>query len=418
MTKSPKDKKGRSLKPNESQMPDGRYRYRYTDAYGTRHAIYSWKLIPMDKLPPGKKEDISLREKIKNLEADLRDNIKTTQACMTTNQLITSYLQTKSRLANATKENYYNMWKVNIQNSDIGNMPISNVKKSDILKLYAYLYTEKNFSINTLQLYQNLLYPAFQLAVDDSLIRLNPCKNCMKEYSRGSVSSSKVPLSREEQYCFLNFVKNNPIYSVYYPLFIFLLGTGCRISEALGITWKDIDFDNKQISINHQIIYKKKDGRCQFYASPPKTKRSRIIPLQESVLEVLKQYYVDNYIISKYSCLEIDGYSEFVFLNREFHLHKQETINRVLNNIVTSYNRQEQEQAILEERPPIELPHISPHLLRHTYCTRMAENGIDIKVLQEIMGHVNIAITMQVYNHVDNNRVQKEIEKMDDVICI
>ena len=66
MTKTPKDKKGRSLKPNESQMPDGRYRYRYTDAYGKRHAIYSWKLIPMDKMPAGKRDDISLREKIKN----------------------------------------------------------------------------------------------------------------------------------------------------------------------------------------------------------------------------------------------------------------------------------------------------------------------------------------------------------------
>ena len=108
----------------------------------------------------------------------------------------------------------------------------------------------------------------------------------------------------------------------------------------------------------------------------------------------------------------------FVFLNKEHHLYKQETINRVLNGIISAHNKQEQELAILENRSPNNLPDISPHLLRHTFCTRMAENGMDIKVLQEIMGHANIAVTMQVYNHVDSIRVQKEIEKIEDIICI
>ena len=58
-----KDKKNRNLMQNEDQMPNGRYRYRYTDKYGNRHAIYSWRLVPTDKLPAGKKEDLSLREK-------------------------------------------------------------------------------------------------------------------------------------------------------------------------------------------------------------------------------------------------------------------------------------------------------------------------------------------------------------------
>ena len=83
-----------------------------------------------------------------------------------------------------------------------------------------------------------------------------------------------------------------------------------------------------------------------------------------------------------------------------------------------TYNKIEQEEAYLENREELLLPDFSPHTLRHTFCTRMAENGINIKVLQEIMGHSNISVTMQVYNHVDLNRTKKEIEKLDDVLKI
>lgn len=62
------------------------------------------------------------------------------------------------------------------------------------------------------------------------------------------------------------------------------------------------------------------------------------------------------------------------------------------------------------------LPHISAHILRHTACTRLAESGIDPKTLQYIMGHSSIAVTMDIYNHVDTVRVKNEMEKAEDVI--
>ncbi|MCM1181299.1 MAG: tyrosine-type recombinase/integrase, partial [Clostridium sp.] len=60
------------------------------------------------------------------------------------------------------------------------------------------------------------------------------------------------------------------------------------------------------------------------------------------------------------------------------------------------------------------LPNITAHILRHTACTRMAEAGMDQRTLQEIMGHSNLAITMKVYNHVDDKRMREEIEKFDE----
>ncbi len=404
-----KDSKGRNLKQNEDQLKDGRYRYRYTDKYGNRKAVYSWRLVKTDKTPIGKREDLPLREKIKQIENDINDGIRTYDALINVCDLLYRYLDTKPNMANATRNNYLHIIKKNIEPHKIGSMKICNVKKSDIKQYYAYLYKEKEFAIGTIQLYQNLLFPAFQLAVEDSLIRLNPCKGCMKDYVRGTLSSTKYPLKKEEQNALINFVKNNNVYSKYYVMIATMLSTGCRIGEVIGLTWNDIDFENKCIDINHQIIYKKKDGKTQHYSEPPKNRTYRKIPLQKEIINILKKHRENTYFISKTNQYKVDGYSNFVFLNSQMKLYTPNTIVRAFHEIRDSYNES------IEENETI-LPDFSPHTLRHTYCTRMAEKGMDVKVLQEIMGHKTIAITMQVYNHVDFDRAQKAVLELDSVL--
>lgn len=412
-----KDKKNRKLMQNEDQMPNGRYRYRYTDKYGNRHAIYSWRLVPTDKLPAGKKEDLSLREKIREIEKDTMDGIDTYTSHSSVNELIQSYLKLKIQLAVTTKENYHHMWEKNIRDSFIGKARVCDVKKSDIQRFYAYLKEERSFSTNTIQLYQNLLFPAFQMAVDDSVIRLNPCRNCMKDYARGSMSSTKLPLSRAEQERLLAFVREDYIYKPSYPLIAFLLGTGCRISEALGMTWDDINFEERYVSVNHQVIYKKKDGAVVYFAAPTKTKKERKVPIQKDLFEILRKHRDDTYFISKASGFEVDGYSNFVFINNAGKLKTQHTIVRTFHGIRDAYNKEETAKAYEEFREPVLLPDFTPHTLRHTFCTRMAENGIDVKVLQEIMGHANISVTMQVYNHASFERTQKAVDELRPVLC-
>ena len=411
-----KDLKGRNLKANEDQLKDGRYRYRYTDKYGKRQAIYAWKLVPTDKTPVGKREDLSLREKEKEIEKDLNDGINTYLASSTVNDLIKNYLDLKVKLAVTTKNNYTHMWEKNIKDSFLGNMRLCDVKKSDIQKLYAEYHLNKKFSTGTIQLYQNLLYPAFQMAVDDSIIRLNPCRNCMKDYVQGSMSSTKYPLSRTEQDILLRFVKNNNFYSNSLPLIAFLLSTGCRISEALGMTWDDINLEERYISVNHQVIYKKKGTSIVYFAAPTKTKKERKIPIQDDLIKILKQYKLETYFTSKSSGFEVDGYRNFVFINREGKIKTHNTIVRTFHGIRDMYNKEETENAIEENREPILLPSFTPHTLRHTFCTRMAENGMDVKILQEIMGHANISVTMQVYNHATFERTQKAVEEVDSIL--
>ena len=107
-----KDIKGRNLKQGEDQLKDGRYRYRYTDRYGKRKAVYSWKLVKTDKTPQGKKDCLCLREIEKNIEKDVDEGILTYQAnTLTVYDLIMRYFSIKPQIANSTMQNYIHMVK-------------------------------------------------------------------------------------------------------------------------------------------------------------------------------------------------------------------------------------------------------------------------------------------------------------------
>ena len=402
-----KDTKGRILKANEDQKSDGRYRYRYVDQYGKRRSVYAWRLVATDKTPKGKKEDLSLREKERQIEKDMMDGIATYEANITVEELIARYLESKVKIADTTLENYRNMLKRTIKGSNFGKMHINNVKKSDVRLFYKHLHEDCDFAVGTIQLYQNLIYPSFQMAVDDDVIRKNPCSGCMKDYPRGSLSSNKEALTVEEQKELLRFARNSIIYEKYYVLIAFLLMTGLRISEAIGITWDDIHLDEGYVDVNHQIIYRKINGETKHRVHLPKNGCSRIVPIQPQLVQLLKKYKNATYLTSKLSDFKVEGLHNFVFLNKELRLYTPNTLTRAFHELVEAQNREMdgEDNAVL-------LPQFTAHVLRHTYCTRMAENGCDIKVLQEIMGHKNIKITMQVYNHSSEERALKEVQRL------
>ena len=389
-----KDSKGRVLKTGEAQRPNGSYTYRYKDTNGQRKQIYA-------------KDLVELRKKEKEIQKDLHDQIDTVAGRRTLNEQFEQYMNSKPKLANSTIETYKSLWEIHVKNSKIGNQKLSNIRKSDILLFYTNL---KNTGMknSTIHSYHNMLHPCFQLAVDDNIIRVNPCKDCLKDFKEDDSVKREI-LSIKEQQILLNYIKEEKRYSWCYPLFMFILETGCRGGEALGITWDDIDLKNRTININHQLIYKKKDGKFRFYISKPKSKSGeRIIPINDTLYDILEEYKENTIFMSKSSGIEVDGYKEFVFLNKQGNLIILCSLNRVLEKIITRYNKTHTEK----------LPNVSIHSLRHTACTRMAEKGIDIKVLQYLMGHANIATTMEIYNHVDLERVKNEIERINKIVAI
>ena len=123
-----------------------------------------------------------------------------------------------------------------------------------------------------------------------------------------------------------------------------------------------------------------------------------------------------NFMLQKGKDVEIDGYKGFIFMAKSGRPLMPSAINNILYNIVDAYNKKEVQIAKTEHRNAELLPKVSAHIMRHTACTRMAEKRIDVKVLQYIMGHAHIDVTMDVYNHVSEmSRIESEITRLESV---
>ena len=133
------DNKGRILRDGERQRSDGKYEYRY-DYAGQRRSVYSWKLVPTDRTPKGKRDDLSLREKEKAIERDADDGIDTARAAkMPFNSLFQMYLGTKGKIKDKSREKYKQLWILHVEGSSLGQMSISAIKKVHIQKFYSEL---------------------------------------------------------------------------------------------------------------------------------------------------------------------------------------------------------------------------------------------------------------------------------------
>lgn len=132
MSEKRRDSKNRILQNGESQRKDGKYEFKYGDVNGTRRSAYSWKLVATDKIPEGKRCELSLREMEKQIRRDLEDGIIQTHTAnsITLNQLFDTYMSTKE-LKKSTRTNYQYMYK-NYVSGTIGKRRISSIKYSDI----------------------------------------------------------------------------------------------------------------------------------------------------------------------------------------------------------------------------------------------------------------------------------------------
>ena len=177
MAEKRKDSKGRILRDNEYQRKDGKYEYKY-QSQGKRNSVYSWRLVSTDRMPPGKKPDVSLREKEKAIERDLAAGIDASRAARTSmNQLFHMYLDSKAKLKKKTRETYLYLWKLHVENSRFGTMMITDIKKANVIRFYSDL--SKDHSDATIRMFHNnLIRPSLEYAVDNDMIRKNPAKGC------------------------------------------------------------------------------------------------------------------------------------------------------------------------------------------------------------------------------------------------
>ena len=411
-----KDLKGRQLRTHEYLRKDGRYAYQYFDLMGERKSIYSWRLVETDPVPAGKPYCDSLREMEKAIQKDLMDGIEY-RSKLTLNDRWDAYIADKPELKQSTRTNYRYMYDKYVRKS-IGRRPIKDISYSDCKKFYNDLLHKGGLKPNTLETINTLLHPVFRIAVRDNLIRSNPTDGIIADLKRSNEwpVEKRHALTKGQQQAFVNYVRNSEVYARWDPLITCLLGTGCRIGEMLGLRWEDVFWQDGYISINHSLIYRlQDDGTVKFRVTTTKTKNSnREIPMFDSVRSALKAEYQRQTQLG--FCKDtIDGYSGFIWRNREKHVLSPHCVNRALARITRDYNAEEEKRAQKERRKPLLLPHFSAHHLRHTFCTRICEGETDLKLIQEIMGHSDITTTMDVYNESSLERKRERFAHLEKV---
>ncbi|MDC0803552.1 MAG: site-specific integrase [Clostridium sp.] len=380
-----KDNKNRVLKEGEYQRPNGTFEYKWRDNRGKRHSIYAKTLD-------------ELREKEIDVLRDALDGIRADKKDITINDLYYRWVQLKKGLKVNTFQNYKYMYTQFVE-SDFGETKIVELKRSDVRAFYNHLADSQHIKINTIDNIHTVLHQVLELGVEDEYLRYNPSDNALKELKRvhNNDSKKRKSLTIPEQELFEQFLSENGKYNRWYPIFTVMMWTGMRVGEITGLRWCDIDLEDETISINHTLVYFDK-GRaegCGFAVNTPKTKSGeRIIPMLPKVKEAFlieKEYQKEFNLKCE---VIIDGYTDFIFINRFGSVQHQGTLNKALRRIIRDCNYEVLDK---EKKDSVILPRFSNHSLRHTFTTRMCEAGVNIKAMQDILGHADAETTLQIY---------------------
>lgn len=397
MKSARKDHKNRLLRAGESQDKEGRYRYSYYEN-GKQKSFYSWKLEPTDKLPAGKKECVSLREQIEKLQKKQLLYGKYSESSYTVLDLVERYVGLKTGVRKSTQAGYKTVMNV-LKKEEFGSRKISDIRISDA-KLWLIQMQKSGRGYSSIHTIRGVLRPAFQMAVDDDVLLKNPF-----EFQLATIiindSIRREAITKRQERMFLKFVKDDPHFSKYYEGIYILFKTGMRISEFCGLTIRDIDMKERTIDINHQL---QRLSDMEYIIEPTKTNSGkRVLPMTPDVYECF-QTILKNRKAPKKEPM-IGKYVGFLYLDKNgmpmVALHWQ----KYFDHICEKYNKIYREQ----------IPKITPHVCRHTYCTNMALAGMNPKTLQYLMGHSEIGVTLDVYTHVSFEDARDEVEKMNIV---
>ena len=392
-----RDNKNRILRNGESQRSDGRYAYVYVDDNGKQKFLYSWKLENTDKVPQGKRDCISLRDKIKMLKKDLDDGIVSNGGDMTVLQLVQKYVGQKTGVRHNTQANYNFVINI-IKKEDFGAKRIDKVKLSDAKEWLIKLQSDGR-GYSTIHTVRGVVRPAFQMAVDDDLIRKNPFEFMLATVVVND-SVTREAITRKQERTFLEFVKNDKHFCRYYDGIYILFNTGLRISEFVGLVKSDIDFENGKIKVDHQL-QRKRD--MEYIIEDTKTPSGvRYVPMTDEVKECF-QRIIENRKKPKTEPM-IDGKCGFLYLDKNgmpmVALHWEKYFQHICTKSNKIYK--------------VQMPKVTPHVCRHTFCSNMAKSGMNPKTLQYIMGHSDIGVTLNTYTHVGYEDAQKEMERVHE----
>ena len=396
MSEVRRDNKGRKLFNGESQRKDGKYEYKYHDAWGKRKTVYSWKLTPTDRVPAGKRDDISLREKIKQIQKDLNSNITPDGGNFTVLELVEKYISQKTGVRHNTRANYNFVVNV-IKKEALGQKRIDKIKVSDAKEWLIKMQQIDGRGYSSIHTIRGVVRPAFQMAVDDDLLVKNPFGFQLNTVVVND-SVTREAITRQQERDFLEFVKNDKHFCKYYDGIYILFKTGLRISEFVGLTKKNLDFENSRIIVDHQL---QRTRDMKYIIEDTKTESGeRMVPMTPEVKEAFQRILANR----KNPKVEpmVDGYSGFLYLDKNGRPMVALHWEKYFQHIREKYNKIYR----------VQMPKVTPHVCRHTFCSNMAKSGMNPKTLQYIMGHSDISVTLNVYTHLNYDDAEEEMQKV------
>lgn len=324
------------------------------------------------------------------------DHIVTNGGNYTVLELVEKYVSLKTGVRHNTAVGYKTVINI-LKKEAFGKLRIDKVRLSDAKAWLIKLQQIDGRGYSSIHSIRGVLRPAFQMAVDDDLIRKNPFG-----FELASVivndSVTREAITRKQERDLLRFIREDKHFSRYYDAIYILFHTGLRISEFCGLTIPDIDFEEMRIKVDHQL---QRTSQMRYVIEEPKTESGvRYVPMTEEVAACFHG------IIAKRETPKVepmvDGYVRFLCLDKNdmpmVALHWE----KYLEHIIEKYNKIYR----------IQMPKVTPHVCRHTFCSNMAKSGMNPKTLQYIMGHSDISVTLNTYTHVSFDDAKEELRRV------
>ena len=390
-----KDLKGRELGKGLYQRKDGRYEAR-TKINGSDVSIYGFNLR-------------ELKKEFQELKEEAQNSIDFRRKHITLNEWFEEWFQTyklpvvKETSVYPMKNKFYGSF-----GKYLGERKLCDITNIDIQSVINQMSSDGR-AVSSMREALGRMRECMESARNNQILSINPCFEISVPWENRQVT--RRFLSREEQNTFLKTVEHSWYKEMFYLMFL----TGMRIGEVGGLMWKDVDFNEKCLRINRSLSCQYEYGKKMLRLLSPKTHNSyRKIPFFGEAEEMLLQQKAKTDSLKKAlgNRFRATGeYADLVFVTTMgspvLRYHAEKEIKKVVKEI----NEQEAFESVQEQREPHYFEDMYPHAIRHTFCSRCFEVGLQPKVVQSIMGHQHYSTTIDIYTHVSESKYQEEVGK-------
>lgn len=371
-----KDLKGKELGKGICQEKSGYYMARFTDKDGNRRSKRFQKLQEC-------RQWLADAEYI-DQHSDLRHADE-----MLVDEWFNYWIAIKEKTTRSTTANLYRRRYEHSIKDFLGKYKLSDVKPLHCQQVLNNM-ADTEYTSSTIKTTHIIMRNMFEFACENDVILKNPCKKSLKS-NIGKASKSREALSISDQHKFLEYGS----YLEYFDQFAFILQTGLRIGELIGLEWDDIDFEQKIMTIQRTVNYQGDTGN--WYTNLPKSESGiRTIPLTQDAVNILMRQKIKHWNIKVVPM----KWRNKVFLNKMGKPISGTNYDDSLARFCKKHN----------------MKTFSTHILRHTFATRCIENGMKPKTLQKILGHATLNITMDAYVHITEDEKQREIHKIENAL--